>query len=174
MQGSLSERCGVPRSSKYHATTWLFYTSTHSWRTYSESAMFLLPPLWAEWLYSISVLATVVGPFRFSVLGSCQWHHGSHHRFHTFSIKNHWVHSDKYFLKHTGANLANELFFFCLVDRQEDTLWCLHTRSHQSPKIATWVLFKICKIMAQNVILWYLVISSVECSHIVITVSECD
>ncbi len=28
------------------------------------------------------------------------------------------VHSDKYFLRHTGANLVNELFSFCLVDRQ--------------------------------------------------------
>ncbi len=28
------------------------------------------------------------------------------------------IHSDKYFLKHTGANLVNELFSFCLVNRQ--------------------------------------------------------
>ncbi len=28
------------------------------------------------------------------------------------------VHSDKYFLKHRGANLVNELFSFCLVNRQ--------------------------------------------------------
>ena len=29
------------------------------------------------------------------------------------------AHSDKYFLKHTGPiNLVNELFFFCLVNRQ--------------------------------------------------------
>ncbi len=32
------------------------------------------------------------------------------------------THSDKYFLKHIGANLVDELFSFCLLNRQAQTL----------------------------------------------------